>query len=293
MAKRIFGGDSRSFFTICQGAFGVLSTIGDFISSHGQLQFVVLSRKFSQLCNLNSLKVRHGINNDAFKRVLTRSYFESVRSLRCDGLRGVVWSSARCLKRLNELNVSETDISDEAITAIAENCLSLESLNVAGCWNWNTRKGVTDVGITSIATNCPSLNQLNVVGCKSVTDKGITEIATNCPSLNQLNVERCELVTDVGITAIAENCPDMNQLNVAWTSVTDKGITAIAENCPSLNQLNVGFCKYVTDEGINSIAMNCPNMNDLNVSCTNVTAKCVTDLKEKYPEMKLVCISVY
>ena len=113
-------------------------------------------------------------------------------------------------------------------------------------------------------------------------------------SPGQLNVTWTK-VTDESLKLIGQHCPNLNRLNVSgcWDDeteegVTDDGITAIARNCPSLNQLNVLACQSVTDVGITSIATNCPNMKSLDVSFTKVTAKCVTDLKEKYPEIELI-----
>ena len=59
-------------------------------------------------------------------------------------------------------------------------CHLMSILDVSFCSN------LTDEAIKAIAANCPALTDLNIDECRSLTDAAVVAIAANCPKLTSL-----------------------------------------------------------------------------------------------------------
>ncbi|KAJ8600516.1 hypothetical protein CTAYLR_009214 [Chrysophaeum taylorii] len=129
------------------------------------------------------------------------------------------------------------NLTDAAITAVADKCPNLEELYVSRCGN------LMDAAIRAVAMRCKNLAKLNVSWCHNLTDVAITAVANNCPKFAQLNVSKCVNLTDAAITAVAENCPNLVELYFSGcTKVTDAAITVVAERCAHLAALRAHSC---------------------------------------------------
>ena len=102
---------------------------------------------------------------------LLRQCGAAVRSLDLSGCReyvndGVLRSVAAHCTDILQLDISECDVSDAGIMAIASGCAALDRLNVSYC------AGVTDEAIKTMLQRGAPLSALDCVGCVQVTDAG-------------------------------------------------------------------------------------------------------------------------
>lgn len=71
--------------------------------------------------------------------------------------------SSHCLKDLREVDLGETNITDQSLIILADHCPKLESLDLEGCQH------VTEVGIEYLTKKCQqSLKYLNVKDCFNI-----------------------------------------------------------------------------------------------------------------------------
>ena len=204
------------------------------------------------------------------------------------------------LQGLYITNYSSNEVQmDEVIGKVSYKCKSLKELNLQGCYD------ITDVGITAVAQNCKQLSSLNVMWMyqfrpNKITQEGINFIAKECHSLSDLrltqhmyafmhrsdesNINNFQhfQINDV-IKNVAQGCRLLKKLHLVYTSgVNDLGIRGIAKHCKQLEDLNCTGCVQITDSGFRSIADNCPNLTSLIVSwCSNLTDIALINVADK------------
>lgn len=67
-----------------------------------------------------------------------------------------------CLKDLREVDLGETNITDQSLIKLADHCPKLESLDLEGCQH------VTEVGIEYLTRHGASIKYLNVKDCFNI-----------------------------------------------------------------------------------------------------------------------------
>eukprot|EP00899_Mesostigma_viride_P002176 jgi/Mesvir1/1195/Mv17687-RA.1 len=191
-------------------------------------------------------------------------------------------SVATHCRMLEALDATQTGMSDEGITHIAQGCCHLRRLRVPS---------VTDAALGQVAAHCPQLELLDLWSCNHVTNAGIKQIAAGCPHLRQL-VAWEEGVADEGVVALAQGCPGLSRLSLGSTSVTDEGVSAVARHCPQLRRLELQNCKGVTDASITLVARNCVQLECLVVAgCRQVTDASVCWVAEKCRKLRKLVVS--
>eukprot|EP01113_Clastostelium_recurvatum_P025895 TRINITY_DN3110_c0_g1_i1.p1 TRINITY_DN3110_c0_g1~~TRINITY_DN3110_c0_g1_i1.p1 ORF type:complete len:489 (-),score=119.79 TRINITY_DN3110_c0_g1_i1:70-1536(-) len=94
----------------------------------------------------------------------------------------------RLLPNLTSLDLSFTDVKDEDIVGVGNYCANLKNLRLAGCTE------VSDVAMSALAQKCKKLHAIDL--CRElgsnqpmrVTMAGIEEIAKGCPELHKVNL---------------------------------------------------------------------------------------------------------
>ncbi|CAI2190807.1 13331_t:CDS:1, partial [Funneliformis geosporum] len=76
------------------------------------------------------------------------------------------------------------EVDNEGLSAIANSCHKLESLNISGCTEFS------EVSICNVIRSCPRLRQLDLCFCE-ITDITIEKIARLCLNLKYLKLEGC------------------------------------------------------------------------------------------------------
>lgn len=85
------------------------------------------------------------------------------------------------MSKLSVLKLEESDITDEGVRHIANQCTSLVELSLFGC------KGVSDTALLYIAAGAmPDLRKLDLNSCKHITPIGIQFVRARCPHIKEL-----------------------------------------------------------------------------------------------------------
>eukprot|EP00899_Mesostigma_viride_P007993 jgi/Mesvir1/17195/Mv07615-RA.1 len=223
---------------------------------------------------------------------------------------GIMALARACRHNLTSLDVSFcTQVKDEGVTAVAENCTRLVKLALHGC------KRVTDATMPSVARHCGgTLEELDVGrtkvrdvglvmcvrGCTRLraltlahffTDISVCQVAAFCGKLERLSVWGCQGVTDAGILAIAARCPSLQWLDATFCQVSDKSVCALARGCPGLRHLKL-VATGVTDAGIKVVADVCgTSLELLDVSsCEGVTDAGITRVARKCGRLRQLAV---
>eukprot|EP00899_Mesostigma_viride_P028492 jgi/Mesvir1/8828/Mv02729-RA.1 len=170
---------------------------------------------------------------------------------------------SRC-KRLEQLFLDFTVVTDESIIAVAGGCPHLRRLTVS--------EHVTDDGMSAVARHCGRLEHLGVWGCMGVTNDSIMRIAENCQGLTRLDAAYSD-VGDEGLLVLAQMCGGLRRLDLSNTSITDEGLVdAVQAGLGRLEYLDVEACSGVSDDGIEEVVRKCAALRHLSVAeCTGVT----------------------
>src|SRR5262249_4325156 len=123
--------------------------------------------------------------------------------------------------------------------------------NLFGC------SQVSDESILFIAQNCPQLKKLWLSECTRVSDASLSLIAKTCPLLEVLDLANCEKITDASVSLITQNCQHLKMLDLEGCTISDASISFIAQNCSKL-QLLVLDAKLETADLMQSINTKCP-----------------------------------
>lgn len=89
------------------------------------------------------------------------------------------------LEKLYMLNLSDLDISDEALKDISMYTKNLHELYLRYC------KHITDVGLTYVARNIKNLHKLDISFCPKISHVGVKELAIHSKHLRILSLYQC------------------------------------------------------------------------------------------------------
>ncbi|KAK9289005.1 hypothetical protein L1049_017476 [Liquidambar formosana] len=143
-----------------------------------------------------------------------------------------------------------SNVTSMGLKSIAENCRSLKSLDLQGCY-------VGDQGLAAIGECCKKLEDLNLRFCEGLTDRGVVELALGCGnSLKVLGIAACAKITDVSLEAVGSHCKYLESLSLDSEFIHDKGVLAVAQGCPLLKVLKLQ-CINVTDEALQAVGTCC------------------------------------
>jgi hypothetical protein len=190
----------------------------------------------------------------------------NMRELHPDLLRDLLTRSPSMLSmpNLESLDLSATDLDDQAMVAVREYCTFNGPLRRLYLW---ATEGISDSGIDSISqqlsrTTAEMRSSLEVVDlrmCGTVTGKGIRGLAKGCPLLKDLRLKGLKGIDDRTFVALGEHCPLLTSLDASGgcDGLTDRGVCALAAGCPRLEQLRLAGNKRVTDVGVAALAAGC------------------------------------
>ena len=184
---------------------------------------------------------------------------------------GVIALVQRCAA-LKSLDLENTCVTDDAVSAAAKNCSYLEELNL-GALERGFKRNVTDNALRTIAKYLPKLQALNLDDRSLVSDAGVIELVRSCTALKTLNVSDT-LITDAAVVAIAKHCPIIEDLNLHLTNydssrddtvLTNESVVALGQNCPRLRILNLNW-SAVTHVGLEALGIGC-SLEELCLDC--------------------------
>ncbi|EDW58641.1 S-phase kinase-associated protein 2 [Drosophila virilis] len=145
----------------------------------------------AQCRQLRKLSLEHAELNDEICFEISQN--SSLETLNLSMASGITAQSVRqmmeSLSKLNSLNISWTDLSADAVTALVTHIPSnVIRLNVAGC-----RRVLFDTHVATLQKRCPQLLELDLSDCNSLTPAALAAIM-KFNSLEYLSVSRCYLI---------------------------------------------------------------------------------------------------
>ena len=162
-------------------------------------------------------------------------------------------------RRLVDLNLSGTGISDEGVKNIADLPL-LTTLDIS-----NNLK-ITDAGLKHL-TSLPKLHSLTI-GVTKITDQGMTAVG-KLTDIEVLDLEQTS-ITDVGMHSIT-NLKKLKRLNLSKTGITDETMRLVPY-WPKIIQLTLQH-DSISDKGVAYIQKGAPQLEVLVVHNTGITDK--------------------
>ena len=186
---------------------------------------------------------------------------------------------------MKTLDLSESKITDAALSALANDCHKLQNLDLSCCSN------ISDTGVITLAQKCSALKKLDL-NSTGVTDAGVSAVAKNCTNIEDLDLSDTDnRITDVALRAIAQHLPTLQLLHLGWCSgISDSGVIELARNCHALKALDLSNTLF-TDASVSAIASNCPMLEDLNLTTDDaslLTDKSVIALARHCPSLRVL-----
>jgi hypothetical protein len=170
---------------------------------------------------------------------------------------------------IEELNLYETDVNDEALQEIGR-CVALESL----CLN--------DTGITDLEP-LASLTQLRWLAVDGTAiDDADLDALCSLPLLEELFIGNTQC-TSAGLACV-ERLSRLRLLSLDGTRIDDDAFTHIVL-LPNLEELTLGRTR-VTDKGIHQLSR-LPKLRVLTVDDTSVTEEGIAHLKMALPKLEV------
>eukprot|EP01004_Peranema_trichophorum_P003668 NODE_2643_length_1530_cov_24.123667_g2279_i0.p1 GENE.NODE_2643_length_1530_cov_24.123667_g2279_i0~~NODE_2643_length_1530_cov_24.123667_g2279_i0.p1 ORF type:complete len:455 (+),score=44.55 NODE_2643_length_1530_cov_24.123667_g2279_i0:86-1366(+) len=148
---------------------------------------------------------------------------------------------------LSSLDVSELrGFGDVVVKSLVRNCNSqLINLDISEC-------DLTNAAMSTIADSCPNLTCLIVSGCKKLSLEGFCTVAQQCTYLNSLDMSFC-LLDGNDLYNLLGICTQLGSLDVSYCSrLTLDSVYAAVEQCIYLYRLDLnGLSNQTVSEVIN------------------------------------------
>ncbi|XP_063052776.1 F-box and leucine-rich repeat protein 13 isoform X2 [Engraulis encrasicolus] len=196
---------------------------------------------------------KHWIQSHDVQNIL-KKYRTFVVQLNLRGCLSMEWPVFQCIsecRNLQDLNLSEcTNINDDAVRTITENCQSLLYLNLSYTL-------VTNATLKVLARCCVYLQYLSLAQCRKFTDKGLQFLATErgCLGLLHLDLSGCSQITVNGFRHIAAGCSLLQHIVLDdMPTFTDKCLQELTAKCKSLVTISLLDASHLTDTAFETLA---------------------------------------
>ncbi|XP_044001255.1 SCF E3 ubiquitin ligase complex F-box protein grrA-like [Aphidius gifuensis] len=233
--------------------------------------------------DIKKYKCESSIGRSYDNRLLTQSYLEKIL-LRCGKYLKELSLSDVCdfsimpfvgdhCKNLTSLELSSID--DELLSSpcVLDKLSTLQCLeHLYLCYVVNLK----DSTITAIANNCKNLKSLDVRGCTGLTETALVaftnlENLEKLDNLKSLDIGKCRAITKTGLDALTK-LENLQRLDVSYlNTITDSFLIKLK----GLKTLNCNVSKEFTDAGIIQFIKNNP---DLEKICVRGIDNITTDM---------------
>ena len=219
------------------------------------------------------------VNDQAFVALASNSRY--LRNIEID-------CRAASLASRNGYNSTRpTNITDQAIKAIATGCPDLECLTLI----WVRQ--VTDDAFLEVFGRCPRLRILKLHWSR-ISDKALQSIGEK-DNLEELDVRTCKDVGDNGIRPLIKSCSNIRRLYLVDVQCTNETLKELT-TCGRSGQLETLFLSdlvHVSDEGLMAVAAGISsNLHTLHLSHIKATTnQGVTALLEAAKDLKDLTIA--
>lgn len=125
-------------------------------------------------------------------------------------------------------------ITDRAISCLAQSCPDLETLILHGC----TVSRFYKMNMNNVSRGSGHSDKINgsISFSQNLEDKAVISLAENCKNLQYLCLSGCNRLTDASLIILAQQCHQLSTLEVAGCSqFTDAGFQALSRVCSKLD----------------------------------------------------------
>ena len=193
-----------------------------------------------------------------------------------------VVSLSNCNRRIRELRLNRTRVTDEALVLLGQRCFELEVLDVGN--SELIRGNFIRVLLLSMPAlrvlqlrNCWSLTpaaikdwprtqlvEISLRSCSSVDPQGLQDMCLSSALLQRLDLSGCRLLGDKECSVMSRHCMQLRHLHLdEWQQLTDKGLRSLAKRLCKLEYLSLVSCTNVTDRGVEVILQRCSSLQSL------------------------------
>lgn len=155
---------------------------------------------------------------------------------------------------------------------------------------------LTDESITALANNCPNLLEIDVVNC-SITNDSLIAIFTHCRELRELKVNQCQFINDFGFIKsplLSSPTPGYyDQLRILDLTnvvmITDKTVDCITQAAPKIRNLILNKCGNITDQSVYHISRLGRYLHYIHLgSCRHISDEAVIHLASKCTRIRYI-----
>lgn len=170
-----------------------------------------------------------------------KSFYGPMRQKLLQNSDVVIQQIASNCNQIRVANLLGFCISANALDLLARSSPHLEELYIS-------QSNITDANLATLVRACPQLRVLNIAHCQRISDSGMQYIAT-LGKLRALSLSDTVL-SDSAIKNLAEgNLSKLEVLYLSFTNITDHTLTILANKAASLKHLQVHGCRF-TDEAL-------------------------------------------
>jgi F-box/leucine-rich repeat protein 2/20 len=95
------------------------------------------------------------------------------------------------VSKLEELNLSSTEVDDETLSVISRNCRGLLQLKLNFC------DYVTEKGVNHVIEKCTQLRKINLVGCGKLHNNIVDSMLCSRPSIRKIKAPKGFDLSDI------------------------------------------------------------------------------------------------
>lgn len=192
--------------------------------------------------------------------------FENIRLLNIDGaiIDDSCFQYIFRLKKLQELKISRTDVTDNGITGFATKKSKAKKPRLSFEQEFEYDASISDL---------KELEVLNMDFCRHVTNASFKK-SFELKKLKHFSAQGCNQISEQGVDALTKKCPKIESVNFSKCSgINDRGIAILTKHLQGLETLEIISCHNLTDLSLQQIMKNCKRLQTLDLTKSELSVK--------------------
>ena len=138
------------------------------------------------------------------------------------------------LTKLQNLEISDCNLTDAMLIELFPNLPELTSLNIAH------NSDLTDASIIALTQNCQKVTELNICGINKLTDISLYTIAEHyTTNLNNIHMSMLPLLTDTGLRTLSQSCINITHIAICNCNFTTKYMIEVCNTLIKLESVYI------------------------------------------------------